>query len=523
VQHLSISDNFVWAIGRYGRGHQKEFRGTGIVVSPGLILTCAHILGGQNDLMPPKTPLPGEFYACRNGVEVAGCELYLSSICDFDLCCLRFKNLPDVEPVRLARASELGGTRLKALGYISDSKRRVLKNLLVKHDEADDADSSLQAYVLDATLPKGVSGGPVLCKAKNGWVAVGVAELGGERASISRVIAVDRIAEFLASKNLNVPIEVFEAVKPPAKEIFKPSGINTAIFILTACPFLAALLATATVAAWLLLSDFFLAREGWGWASWANYVAFLPVALFVLFLITTTTRSIIFRKAGVQGAARELKLNDRPIWSWCEILQQLAGNSHGISQRYFRWLKHRLLRLDPNRQVSHDRIGRVWRELSPAGLKNLRGVAWVPLLVLVLIFPQLHSPLMEQLSRLFSRKPSSPLVAFNRYYDHQLGVQEEVLEVNPRFGFWRPKTALIGGRCELFFKNADFPRTNRQICVAEFMPNRSSTQRCLAVRRGMAEYDFVRTDRQPLLDLEVTLEPYIGEEFYRIYVEHIRR
>ena len=134
---------------------------------------------------------------------------------------------------KLAGASRLIGTTVSALGNVADSKgprRDDVLDIVVKHDQSAAADSRLQACVLDASLPNGFSGGPVLCKTKNGWVAVGVVQLGGERATISRFIAVDRIAEFLASKNLNVPIEVFEAVKSLAKEIFKPSGINTTVF-----------------------------------------------------------------------------------------------------------------------------------------------------------------------------------------------------------------------------------------------------------------------------------------------------
>jgi hypothetical protein len=299
----------------------------------------------------------------------------------------------------------------------------------------------------------------------------------------------------------------------PAREVSNPGWINVIVFILTACPLLSVLLVTVTLASWLFLSDFFLAREGWIWASWANHVAFLGVGSLVFFLIATTTRNVICRNARVHGPALELNLEDRPISLWLDILQRVADNSLGIARCYFAWLRNRLSRLDPRRQVSHDRIGKVWRETSAAGLRNLIGATWAMVLLLFLIIPQLHSPLMEQLSRLFSNQPSSPLVVFARYYDKQLGVRDEVLEVDRRFGFWRPKTALIGGRSELFIVNADFPRTNRQICITEFIANGGSSQHCLLVRRGMTKYEFARTHRQPLLDLDVTIEEYAGNDF----------
>jgi hypothetical protein len=212
-----------------------------------------------------------------------------------------------------------------------------------------------------------------------------------------------------------------------------------------------------------------------------------------------------------------------PIIAWCDILRSRAHQSQGIAKRYLLWVANVLSRLKTEEPVSYGQVSTIWRRPGPARIENVMRASWAPILLLVLLIPQLHSPLMEGLSRWFQAKPDSPLLVFNRYFDNAVGTQDEVLKTDARFGRVRPKTALIGGEGKLIFKNVDFPRTNRSVCVMDFAKVGVGSRTCLPVRRALSKYEFSRTGSQPLLDLEVTLEPCIGGPFYEISIEHIRR
>ena len=99
------------------------------------------------------------------------------------------------------------------------------------------------------------------------------------------------------------------------------------------------------------------------------------------------------------------------------------------------------------------------------------------------------------------------------------------MEPHPVYAaLWRPKTSFVGGTGELQFKVADFPRTNRRVCLVELGKGSGHRHDCRPVRRSVARYPFSVTMPRPLLDLEFQTRPYWGSPFCEpIFIEHNTR
>jgi hypothetical protein len=180
--------------------------GTGIVLSPTVVLTCAHLFA-DFQIEDKRRSLPNVTVLCG---QAAFSPSHIQISHNRDICCLRFDAIPNAVPVRLARASRLQGLEVSAVGYVADChgpRRNLSHRLKVVHELQMAESGRLQGGQLDAGLPLNFSGGPVLARSKNTWLTVGMLQSGNGTAAKSHFIAVDLIAAFLSEHNIRVAVE----------------------------------------------------------------------------------------------------------------------------------------------------------------------------------------------------------------------------------------------------------------------------------------------------------------------------
>ncbi len=184
---------------------ELELIGTGIVISNNAVITCIHVVEKALEFDTIGDPQPSGLAVLSGKLICPATRVHVSQ--KWDLCCLYFDQLYGVVPTQLFRAESLRDTRLAALGFAPDMsgpRLHVIPALTAVHDEQ--YEGKLQATQLDGGVPGGFSGGPVLAQRVDHWRVVGMLQLGGEEAATSRMIAVDPIANFLASDGVALSI-----------------------------------------------------------------------------------------------------------------------------------------------------------------------------------------------------------------------------------------------------------------------------------------------------------------------------
>jgi len=211
-------DGSVLAIVKQPESEPAELLGTGFVVSPNVLISCAHVFE-DTEICDGRTQLPGSIVVLCGDAELRPTHAEMSA--SLDLCCLHFDAIPGAVPLRLARSRQLKGIEVTAVGYVSDHtgpRRNVTHRLEVIHDLQSDRSGQLQHGQLGAGLHEGFSGGPVLARTKNGWVALGLLQLGSKYSATSNFIAVDPIAAFLNEQSVEVTTDEFEPEPERAQE-----------------------------------------------------------------------------------------------------------------------------------------------------------------------------------------------------------------------------------------------------------------------------------------------------------------
>ena len=204
--------------------------GTGSILAPNLVLTCAHIYKREEDL-EPKLQNALNSVLCFRGAKYRPIRAALSAVPD--LCCLEVQPIEGAVPLQLARAASLGKTSLTVAGFNKDQagpRLHLIRDLQTRMGEESAEGGWLQFVQVTGGAPRYFSGGPVCARAGNGQLMIGAMYLGGESAGNSRLIAADRIAGFLAAKGFAVEVTVFSPQSPePARSAGDTTLTNNAI------------------------------------------------------------------------------------------------------------------------------------------------------------------------------------------------------------------------------------------------------------------------------------------------------
>jgi hypothetical protein len=220
------------------RGARRQFLGTGIVVSPQVVLTCAHVLASgrsdffdqsftEDDLLSAdevciidgeKTHLPSQI--CCQRIPQPGDPVFFG-----DFCCVRFPELPGLIPAHLCRSHGLAGHEFQALGFTSELLKpaaRIVPGVRIIHGEHKADTGAVQHVQVNGGLPEGLSGAPVFTVGQDA-VVVGMLQLGGTSSATSRFVAVDALSEFLSSQCPGIEFGDFDET-PETVPITVPPG-----------------------------------------------------------------------------------------------------------------------------------------------------------------------------------------------------------------------------------------------------------------------------------------------------------
>jgi hypothetical protein len=224
------------------RGSRRRFLGTGIVVSPNTILTCAHVFASGHSSFFDKTFSKDDLYTAGEVSVVDGTRTYepLRICCSQvpnqcgdavffgDFCCVHFEKLPDLIPARLCRSRSLKGHELHAAGFTSEllgPAARYIRGVEIVHGEHDAGTEAVQYVQVKGGVPEGFSGGAVFA-GDEGLVVVGMLQLGGRTSATSRFVAVDRLVEFLASQCPGIAFGACDEYKNSGPPAPPPGGVH---------------------------------------------------------------------------------------------------------------------------------------------------------------------------------------------------------------------------------------------------------------------------------------------------------
>jgi hypothetical protein len=180
---------------------RERFLGTGLVVGPGRVLTCSHVVRPD-----PTAPLdqpddPAEdLLAGGAPVEAVWADNVL------DLALLAVAAVPQVEePLFLLRPPR--GSPLIAVGFQPDprgvSLDRTRQFSIVQEQFSD---GQLVGLQIPGGIPHGFSGGPVVVEVGRQQLVVGLTQLGGAERASSRLLATHRIAGFLKQHGIEARV-----------------------------------------------------------------------------------------------------------------------------------------------------------------------------------------------------------------------------------------------------------------------------------------------------------------------------
>lgn len=204
----------------------NNLAGTGSILAPNLVLTCAHIYQRPED-SEPKLQNALNSVLCFHGAKYRPIRAALSAAPD--LCCLEAQPIEGAVPLQLARTASLGKTPLTVAGFNKDQagpRLHLIRDLQTRLGEESAEGGWLQFVQVTGGAPRYFSGSPVCARAGNGQLMIGTMYLGGESAGNSRLIATDRIAGFLAAKGFAVEVTVFS---PQWSESARSAGDATTL------------------------------------------------------------------------------------------------------------------------------------------------------------------------------------------------------------------------------------------------------------------------------------------------------
>ncbi len=195
--------------------------GTGSILAPNLVLTCAHIYRRETEIEPRRENALNSII-CFHGAKYRPVRAELSVA--LDLCCLEIQPIEGAVPLQLARAASLGKTPLTVVGFNKDyvgPRLHLIRDLQTRLGEESAERGWLQFVQVTGGAPLHFSGSPVCVRVGNSYLMIGTMYLGGESAGSSRLIATDPIAGFLAAKGLAIEVTVFS---PPEPEPTRSAG-----------------------------------------------------------------------------------------------------------------------------------------------------------------------------------------------------------------------------------------------------------------------------------------------------------
>jgi len=208
-----------------------RFEGTGIVVAPHAVLTCAHVLSNGDASLFETTfgadnvYSAGEIRASLNGVWYSPARICFQQVpkktnaCVYtgDYCCVHFDRLPGAIPVSLCRSRRLTGNRFRAAGFTPElrgARQSSIKGVQIIQHRCDDETGTVQEVQVEGGFPEGYSGGPVFAdieSAESSALVVGMLQRGGTRSTRSRFLAVDAFAEFLLEQLPGISFGIFNS------------------------------------------------------------------------------------------------------------------------------------------------------------------------------------------------------------------------------------------------------------------------------------------------------------------------
>ena len=196
----------VCILGDTDSGRARTFLGTGLVVSPTVVLTCAHVLQELIELHPDQGEQLAWPFVLRGGkiYRAKGCKMSSR----LDLCLLHFSQLPHTKPALPIRVGSLKNCKLSALGFDAGNRVRLTEVHDLSVIQEGISRKRNQWAQIDGGLPAGFSGAPILAGVASGWKVVGIAKAGGDAAT-SRMIGADAMAAFLNNQNIRIPSTVF--------------------------------------------------------------------------------------------------------------------------------------------------------------------------------------------------------------------------------------------------------------------------------------------------------------------------
>ncbi len=179
------------------RGAPPELLGTGIVISPTVVITCRHVIDELQDVSSIERPEPTTVGILRGRAVRAVTQVRASSVGDI---CALYVRMREKKPAPLSRLRSVINVRLAAAGFLEDDlsfPRKVPELAAIQEHLGGEWVEGAQ---LGSGVPGGFSGGPVLVQAEGVWRVIGMISLGGETSHTSRMIGVDPIASFLATE-----------------------------------------------------------------------------------------------------------------------------------------------------------------------------------------------------------------------------------------------------------------------------------------------------------------------------------
>lgn len=210
-----LSRSIVPVVRATANGAPGELVGTGIVVTPTVVITCGHVV----DELFEGDSLEGQELDAFGVLCVSlSCRITYARRSDtLDLCCLHFDSLPEMSPAPLVRSARLTNLELAAIGFSPGEA-------IAQHDvpeleviQEERYGGWLQAAQFGSGLPDGFSGAPVLAEAEGSGRIIGMLCMGGQSSATSWMLAVDPIASFLVKEGIELAIANLATVVPQVR------------------------------------------------------------------------------------------------------------------------------------------------------------------------------------------------------------------------------------------------------------------------------------------------------------------
>ena len=298
-----------------------------------------------------------------------------------------------------------------------------------------------------------------------------------------------------------------------------------------------ALLAGSTLAAWLLLCDYFIAPRAIWWTEWMDRFAFIPVPLFGAVLIILIERRIILKRTGKGGPFLPVVLpEDRFAPSEWRRMFDVASKNCGsaLTRRFFAWTRRGLAPLDPNVGFNHAEI---FSEILIRRGKCMRfwaALLWLPACWVTLIVIPLKTNAMERIATFVNGRPVRTFDLIVVARERNGRVTSESLETAMDGSLGRVHTSRLGGGT-LIIRATDFPRVYRRIeavcggdppncTVAEDFQSNSELHLAVPLRGGSSHLTFTqRIPEEPKLNMKLYFTRRDGVVLETVSIEPVSK